>query len=75
MILDENATLGQMVREHRGTCCINIEKTVEICEMNCKGLEAIELGDSISKLPSILNISAALGINLEELNSFIPVLN
>ena len=42
--------------------------------MNYKGLEEIELGDSDPKLSSILNISAALGINLEELNSCIPVL-
>ena len=65
---------GRMVRERREALGLSIEKAAELCEMSYKGLEEIELGDSDPKLSSILNISAALGINLEELNSCILVL-
>ena len=67
--------LGRMVRERREALGLSIEKAAELCGMSYKGLEEIELGDSDPKLSSILNISAALGIALEERNSCIPVLN
>lgn len=66
---------GRMVRERREALGLSIEKAAELCEMSYKGLEEIELGDSDPKLSSVLNILAALGIDLEELNSCIPVLN
>ena len=65
---------GRMVRERREALGLNIEKAAEHCGMSYKGLEEIEFGDSDPKLSSILNISATLDINLEELNSCIPVL-
>ena len=65
---------GRIVRERRETLGLSIEAAAALCKMSYKGLEEIELDDSNPKLWSILNISAALGINLEELNSCIPVL-
>ena len=65
---------GRMVRERREALGLSIEKAAELCRMSYKGLEEIELGDSDPKLSSILNISAALDIDLEGLNSCIPVL-
>ena len=64
---------GRMMRERREALGLSIEKAAELCGMSYKGLKKIELGDSDPKLSSILNISAALGINLEELNACIPV--
>ena len=64
-----------MVRERREALGLSIEKVAELCGMSYKGLEEIELGDSDPKLSSVLHISAALGIDLEALNSCIPVLN
>ena len=66
---------GRIVREHREALGLSIEKAAGLCGMSYKGLEEIELGDSDPKLSSVLNISAALGIDLGELNSCIPVLN
>lgn len=63
---------GQMVRDRREALGLSIEKAAELCGMSYKGLEEIELGDSNPKLSSILSISAALGINLENLNSCVP---
>ena len=67
--------LDRMVRERREALGLSIEKVAELCGMSYKRLEDIELGDSDPKLSSVLNISAVLGIELEELNSCIPVLN
>ena len=64
----------RMVRERREALGLSIEKAAELCGMSYKGLEEIELGDSDPKLSSVLNISAALGVDLEELNSCISVL-
>ena len=66
---------NSFLRERREALGLSIEKAAELCGMSYKGLEEIELGDSNPKLSSVLNISAALGINLEELNSCIHVLN
>lgn len=66
---------GRIVRERREALGLSIEKVAELCGMSYKGLEEIELGDSDPKLSSVLKISTALGIDLEELNSCIPVLN
>ena len=65
---------GRMARERREALGLGIEKAAELCGMSYKGLEETELGDSDPKLSSILNISVVLCINLEELNSCIPVL-
>ena len=65
---------GRIVRECREKRDLTIKEAAELCGMSDKGYEMIELGDSDPKLSSILNISAALDINLEELNSCIPVL-
>ena len=66
---------GRMVRERREALGLSIKEAAQLCGMSYKGLEEIELGDSDPKLSSILNISAALDINLEKLNSCIPFLN
>lgn len=66
---------GRIVRERREALGWSIEKAAGLCGMSYKGLEEIELGDSDPKLSSVLNISAALYIDLGELNSCIPVLN
>ena len=68
---DENATFwSNGARTQRGFRL----KHRKSRRVSYKGLEEIELGDSDPKLSSVLNISVALGINLEELNSCIPVL-
>ena len=66
---------GRIVHERREALGWSIEKAAGLCGMSYKGLEEIELGDSDPKLSSVLNISAALYIDLGELNSCIPVLN
>lgn len=66
---------GRIVLERREALGLSIEKAAGLCGMSYKGLEEIELGDSDPKLSSVLNISAALCIDLGELNSCIPVLN
>lgn len=65
---------GRIVRERREALGLCIEATAELCKMSYKGLEEIELGDSDPRLSSVLNICAALGIDLGELNSCVPVL-
>ena len=64
---------GRIVRQHRETLGLSIETAAALCKMSYKGLEEIELGDSDPKLSSVLNICAALGIDLRELNSCVPV--
>ena len=64
-----------MLHAVHGVAELDMEKAAELCGMSYKGLEEIELGDSDPKLSSVLNISVALGVDLEELNSCIPVLN
>ena len=66
---------GRMVRERREALGLSIEKAAELCGMSCKGLGKIELGESNPKLLSVLNISAALAIDLRELHSSVPTLN
>ena len=66
---------GRIVRERREALSLSIEAAAALCKMSYKGLEEIELGDSDPKLSSVLNISAALGIDLGELNYCVPVLN
>ena len=65
---------GRIVRERRESLGLCIEAAAELCKMSYKGLEEIELGDSDPRLSSVLNICAALGIDLGELNSCVPVL-
>ena len=60
---------GRIVRELREALGLSIEKAAELCGMSYKGLEKIELGDSDPKLSSVLCISKAFGIGLEELSS------
>ena len=71
--MEKTQHFGRMVRRKRESLGLSIEKAAELCQMSYKGLEEIELGDSDPKLSSILNIAAALGINLEELNSCVSV--
>ena len=66
---------GRMVRERREALRLSIEKAAELCNMSYKGLEEIELGDSDPKLSNVINISIALGINLEVLISYISDLD
>ena len=66
---------GRIVRERREALGLSIEAAAALCKMSYKGLEEIELGDSDPKLSNVLNISAALGIDLNELNYCIPVLS
>ncbi len=65
---------GRIVRERREALGLSIEAAAALCKMSYKGLEEIELGDSDPKLSSVLNISAALGIDLGTLNYYVPVL-
>ena len=65
---------GRMVRERRESLGLSIETAAGLCKMSYRGLEEIELGDSDPKLSSVLNISAALGIDLGRLNYCIPAL-
>ncbi|MBE6608166.1 MAG: helix-turn-helix transcriptional regulator [Ruminococcaceae bacterium] len=66
--MQKTAHFGRIVREHREYLGLSIAKAAEMCQLSYKGLEEIELGDSNPKLRSILKISAALGIDLGELN-------
>ena len=66
--MQKTAHFGRIVRERRENLGLSIAMAAEICQMSYKGLEEIELGDSNPKLLSILKISAALGIDLGELN-------
>ena len=66
---------GRIVRERREALGLSIEAAAALCKMSYKGLEEIELGDSDPKLSNVLNISAALSIDLNELNCCIPVLS
>lgn len=63
---------GRLAREHRERRKLTIEKTAELCGMSYKGYEEIELGDSDPKLSSVLNIAAALEMDLGILNSCVP---
>ncbi|MBE6693919.1 MAG: helix-turn-helix transcriptional regulator [Ruminococcaceae bacterium] len=70
--MTQTQQFARMVRERRNALGLSIEKAAELCGMSYKGLEEIELGDSNPKLSSILSISTALGINLENLNPCVP---
>lgn len=73
-IMAKTQHFGRMVRERREALGLSIEAAAAICKMSYKGLEEIELGDSDPKLSSVLNISAALGIDLSGLNYCVPFL-
>ena len=66
--MSKTVHFGRIVRERREALGLSIAKAAELCQMSYKGFEEIELGDSNPKLSSILSISAALGIDLDELN-------
>ena len=74
-IMTKTQHFGRIVRERREFLALSIEAAATRCKMSYKGLEEIELGDSDPKLSSVMNISAALGIDLGELNCCIQVLN
>ena len=61
---------GKIVRERRERLGLNLSEAAELCEMSIRGLELIELGDSDPKLSSVLRISAALNINLGEIDVY-----
>ena len=63
---------GRIVRGKRQERALTIEKASEICNLSDKGLRNVELGDSDPKLSTILNIGAALDMDLGVLNSCKP---
>lgn len=73
-IMTKTQHFGRIVRGRREALGLSIEAAAALCKMSYKGLEEIELGDSDPKLSSVLNISAALGIDLGVLNYCVPVL-
>lgn len=61
---------GKIVRDKRERLGLSLSEAAELCEMSIRGLELIELGDSDPKLSSVLRISAALNINLGEIDVY-----
>ena len=61
---------GKIVRDKRERLGLSLSEAAELCEMSIRGLELIELGDSDPKLSSVLRISAALNINLGEIDIY-----
>ena len=74
-IMAKTQHFGRIVRERREALGLSIEDAAALCKMSYKGLEGIELGDSYTRLSSVLNIAATLDIDLGELNSCVPVLS
>ena len=61
---------GKIVRDRRERLGLSLCEAAELCGMSIRGLELIELGDSDPKLSSVLRISAALNINLGEIDVY-----
>ena len=74
-IMMKTQHFGRIVRQRREELGLSIYAASALCKMSYKGFEEIELGDSDPKLSNVLNISGALGIDLGDLNSCVPVLN
>ena len=60
---------GRIVKEKRERLGLSIRKAAELADLSDRGLELIELGDSDSKLSSVLLIAAALDLVLGDIES------
>ena len=62
--------IGRFIREKREHKHWTVAELAELSKMSVTALENIELGDSDPKLSSVLRISAALNINLGEIDVY-----
>ena len=65
--------LGRILRDRRESLGLTLEKAAELSEMSYKAYEEIELGDSDPKFSTLCKIAAALGLDIGELNSCVPM--
>lgn len=65
--------LGLILRDRRESLGLTLEKAAELSEMSYKAYEEIELGDSDPKFSTLCKIAAALGLDIGELNSCVPM--
>ncbi len=74
-VMSETVHIGRILRERRESLHMSQREVAHESNMSIRGVEKIELGDTVPNWNSILRISDVLKLNLGDLNSCLDALH